>query len=81
MTDTTRTEADLIKALELAVRADDTGRHLTRFLTPDEPFFPLVDTNWAMLHRLDYRETEIFLKNRAAKGFTSVMVVLVVQHG
>lgn len=76
-----RSEVEIAADLELALTTHKSNRHITRFLYPDEPFFPLVDTNWALLHRLDYNEAEIFLRNRAAKGFTAVMVVLVVQHG
>ena len=48
-----------------------------RFLVHDDgtPFFYLADTGWALLQRLTLAETERYLRDRAAKGFTAIQVV------
>jgi hypothetical protein len=48
-----------------------------RFLqTADgKPFFWLGDTAWELFHRLNREEAELYLKNRAAKGFTVIQAV------
>jgi hypothetical protein len=40
-----------------------------------EPFFYLGDTAWELFHRLDRAETELYLADRAAKGFTVIQAV------
>ena len=37
-----------------------------------EPFFYLGDTAWELFHRLTREEAELYLKDRAAKGFTVI---------
>jgi hypothetical protein len=39
------------------------------------PFFYLGDTAWELFHRLDRAETEHYLQDRAAKGFTVIQAV------
>jgi hypothetical protein len=39
------------------------------------PFFYLGDTAWELFHRLDREESERYLLNRAAKGFTVIQAV------
>jgi len=39
------------------------------------PFFYLGDTGWELLHRLSKEETEKYLENRRAKGFTVIQAV------
>lgn len=39
------------------------------------PFFYLADTAWELFHRLDREESERYLWNRAAKGFTVIQAV------
>lgn len=48
-----------------------------RFLTTedDRPFFYLGDTAWALFQRLDRPEADIYLQDRAAKGFTVIQAV------
>ncbi len=48
-----------------------------RFLqTADgKPFFWLGDTAWELFHRLTREEAEMYLKNRADKGFTVIQAV------
>ena len=55
------------------LKVSENGRYLT---TADgKPFFYLGDTAWELFHRLDRDETELYLKNRAAKGFTVIQAV------
>jgi hypothetical protein len=39
------------------------------------PFFYLGDTGWELFHRLNKAETERYLENRRAKGFTVIQAV------
>jgi hypothetical protein len=43
------------------------------------PFFYLGDTAWELLHRLNKEETEQFLENRRAKGFTVIQAVILAE--
>lgn len=82
MTDfTPRSEADLSASLSVALRPSANGRFLVRHAAPEEPFFYLGDTAWELFHRLNDAEAEHFLRNRAAKGFNAVMVVIMAEHG
>ena len=49
------------------------GRHLQT--SEGEPFFYLGDTAWALFHRLTREEAEIYLRDRADKGFTVIQAV------
>jgi Protein of unknown function (DUF4038)/Putative collagen-binding domain of a collagenase len=55
------------------LRVSDNGR----FLADDDgaPFFYLGDTAWELFHRLTYEESDIYLQDRAAKGFTVIQCV------
>jgi hypothetical protein len=48
-----------------------------RFLetTDGKPFFWLGDTAWELFHRLSREEADLYLKNRAEKGFTVIQAV------
>jgi hypothetical protein len=48
-----------------------------RFLIHEDgtPFFYLGDTAWELFHRLNKEETERYLENRRAKGFTVIQAV------
>jgi hypothetical protein len=48
-----------------------------RFLVHEDgaPFFYLGDTGWELFHRLNKEETEKYLENRRAKGFTVIQAV------
>jgi hypothetical protein len=52
-----------------------------RFLETAEgkPFFWLGDTAWELFHRLSREEAEMYLKNRAAKGFTVIQAVVLAE--
>jgi len=49
----------------------------SRFLIHEDgtPFFYLGDTGWELFHRLNKEETEKYLENRRAKGFTVIQAV------
>ena len=49
-----------------------------RFLVTQEgePFFWLGDTGWEMLHRLDRKEMEHYMRNRSGKGFSVIQTVI-----
>ena len=49
-----------------------------RFLVYEDqkPFFYLGDTAWELFHCLDLNEAEIYLSNRAGKGFTVIQAVI-----
>ncbi|RSH90754.1 hypothetical protein EHS25_009929 [Saitozyma podzolica] len=76
-----RSQADLSASLSVALRPSTNGRFLVRHAAPEEPFFYLGDTAWELFHRLNDAEAEHFLRNRAAKGFNAVMVVIMAEHG
>lgn len=48
-----------------------------RFLVFEDgtPFYYLGDTGWELFHRLNKNETEKYLENRRAKGFTVIQAV------
>lgn len=49
------------------------GRYLVT--ETGKPFFYLGDTAWELFHRLTREETELYLKDRASKGFTVIQAV------
>ena len=52
-----------------------------RFLVKDSgaPFFYLGDTAWELFHRLNREEADLYLENRAAKGFTVIQAVVLAE--
>lgn len=76
-----RSKSDVEASLSVAIAPSSNGRHLVRYSEPEKPYFHLGDTAWEFLHRLDRKEAEFFLRNRAAKGFTGIMIVLLAEHG
>jgi len=52
-----------------------------RFLVHEDgtPFFYLGDTGWELFHRLNKDETEKYLENRRAKGFTVIQAVVLAE--
>jgi hypothetical protein len=52
-----------------------------RFLIFEDgtPFFYLGDTGWELFHRLNKDETEKYLENRRAKGFTVIQAVVLAE--
>lgn len=59
------------------LRVSGNGRFLE--WTQDEPFFWMGDTAWELFHRLDPADSERYLKNRAAKGFTVIQAVILAE--
>lgn len=61
---------------ELKVAADH--RHL---VTSDgKPFFLLGDTAWELFHRLTRDEAERYLRDRAGKGFNTILAVALAEY-
>ena len=54
-----------------------------RFIVHEDgtPFFYLGDTAWELFHRLDLKEAEFYLSNRASKGFTVIQTVALAELG
>lgn len=50
------------------------NKHFLQF-EDGTPFFYLGDTGWELFHRLNKEETEKYLENRRAKGFTVIQAV------
>ncbi|WP_395747114.1 DUF4038 domain-containing protein [Prosthecobacter sp.] len=60
------------------LKVADDHRHLA---TADGmPFFLLGDTAWELFHRLTREEAELYLKNRADKGFNTVLAVALAEY-
>jgi len=56
------------------IRASADGHFLVQ---PDgRPFFWLSDTAWELFNRLNREETDLYLKDRAQKGFTVILAVV-----
>ena len=55
--------------------------HVKRFLVKKDgsPFFYLGDTAWELFHRLDREEADMYLANRASKGFTVIQAVVLAE--
>jgi hypothetical protein len=59
-------------------RVSDNHRFL---VTQDgQPFFWLGDTAWELFHRLNREQAELYLDNRARKGFTVIQAVAAKQY-
>ena len=43
------------------------------------PFFYLADTAWELFHRLSREEADMYLKDRARKGFTVIQAVAIAE--
>ena len=52
-----------------------------RFLAREDgsPFFYLGDTAWELFHRLNREEADLYLRDRAAKGFTVIQAVVLAE--
>lgn len=55
------------------LRVSDNQRYLVK--ADGTPFFYLGDTAWELFHRLNREEADIYLKDRAEKGFTVIQAV------
>jgi hypothetical protein len=67
--------ADTVPAQRLhPLRVAPDGRHLLQ--ADGRPFLYLADTAWALFDALTFDEADLYLQNRATKGFTVVQAVL-----
>lgn len=55
------------------LKISDNGHYLQQ--ADGTPFFYQGDTAWELFHRLDREEAEMYLKNRAAKGYNVIQAV------
>ena len=55
------------------LRVSSCGRFLIH--SDGRPFFYMGDTAWELFHRLDRRQADMYLSNRAAKGFNVIQAV------
>ncbi|WWD01007.1 hypothetical protein V866_007945 [Kwoniella sp. B9012] len=75
-----RSSSSLLADLNVALAASADGRSIVRYVQPSQPFFLLGDTAWELFHRLEWSEAEVYLRNRASKGFNWVMAVLIAEN-
>jgi len=59
------------------LRASKNQRYLES--ADGKPFFWLGDTAWELFHRLSREEADLYLKNRADKGFTVIQAVVLAE--
>ena len=59
------------------LKISDNRRYLCD--TDGKPFFYLGDTAWELFHRLTREESTIYLRDRAAKGFTVIQAVVLAE--
>ncbi|AQG80623.1 glycoside hydrolase family 140 protein [Spirosoma montaniterrae] len=59
------------------IRVSDNHRFLVH--NDGTPFFWLGDTAWELFHRLTRDETDLYLQNRAHKGFTVIQAVVLAE--
>ncbi|HRR25299.1 MAG TPA: DUF4038 domain-containing protein, partial [Acidobacteriota bacterium] len=62
-----------------SLRVSENGRYLET--ARGEPFLYLGDTAWELFHRLKREEADMYLQNRAQKGFTVIQAVILGQLG
>lgn len=77
---TRRSDEDIAASFAVALAPSTDGRFVVRHNAPNESFFYLGDTAWELFHRLSYEEAEVFLRNRAEKGFNVVMAVVLAEQ-
>ena len=59
------------------IKVSENGRYLQK--ENGEPFFYMGDTAWALFHRLNREEIDIYLEDRAEKGFTVIQAVILAE--
>ena len=57
-----------------SLKVSENGRFLLQ--EDGKPFFFMADTAWRLLYKLDREDTDIYLEDRAAKGFNVIMPVI-----
>lgn len=70
-----KTPANTAKLQKLHIPKD--SRHILQ--EDGTPFFWLGDTAWELFHRLDFAEAEMYLKNRADKGYNVIQSVVLAE--
>ncbi len=60
------------------LKISQNGRYI--ILDDGNPFFYLGDTAWELFHRLDREEADLYLENRARKGFTVIQAVVLAER-
>lgn len=73
----TTTGVPLADGAESRLTVSENGRFLTR--ADGTPFFYLGDTAWELFHRLNREEAELYLRNRAEKGYTVIQAVVIAE--
>ena len=63
--------------LNAQLKVSDNKRYLVT--ADNKPFFWLGDTAWELFHRLTREEADMYLKNRADKGFTVIQAVVLAE--
>lgn len=63
----------------VAISASPNGRYLYSTKT-NEPFFWIADTNWELFHKLNRTDVDLYLADRAAKGFNVIQAVLLSKY-
>jgi len=69
--------APLAHAAEHPLRVHGNGRFLVQ--ANGQPFLYLGDTAWELFHRLTRAQADLYLENRAKKGFTVIQAVLLAE--
>ncbi|CAG9984549.1 unnamed protein product [Clonostachys byssicola] len=64
---------------EAAISAPTEGRYLYKTVS-GEPFTWVADTNWELFHRMNHTDVDLYLADRAAKGFTVIQAVLLSKY-
>lgn len=59
------------------LQVSNNGRHLE--YNDGTPFFYLGDTAWELFHRLNREEADLYLTDRAGKGFTVIQAVILAE--
>jgi hypothetical protein len=67
----------LIMSLFAQLKVSDDKRYLVT--KNNTPFFWLGDTAWELFHRLNREEAELYLADRAKKGFTVIQAVVLAE--
>ena len=57
----------------MRIKVSENGRYLQ--YSDGTPFFYLGDTAWELFHRLDREEADLYLEDRAKKGYTVIQAV------
>ncbi len=64
-------------AKDSRLKVSSNGRYLV--YSDGRPFFYLGDTAWELFHRLNRGEADLYLENRARKGFTVIQAVVLAE--